>query len=100
MVVLFLDQEHRLLSEECFVSGSADCLSLRPRALFSRALALGSRAIVLAHNHPSGNATPSARDVDATARIGRDARWLDMELVDHLVVAGSCVTSMKRAGLL
>lgn len=100
LAVLFLDQQRRLLSEESFISASVDCVSLKPRVLFSRALALGSRAIILAHNHPSGDPTPSAKDIGTTARIAADSAWLDIEFVDHLVVAGSCVVSMKKAGLL
>jgi DNA repair protein RadC len=100
LVVLFLDQERRLLSEETFVSGAIDCVSIKPRVLFSRALALGSRTIVLAHNHPSGDPTPSARDIAATARIAADAERLDIELIDHLVVAGACAVSMRKAGML
>lgn len=100
LLVLFLDHERRLLSEETFMSGSVDGVSLKPRVFFSRALALGSRAIVLAHNHPSGDPTPSTSDIKATARIAADSDWLDIELIDHLVVAGRCVISMRRAGLL
>ncbi|MFM5924588.1 MAG: RadC family protein [Novosphingobium sp.] len=100
LVVLFLDGQHKLLSEDFFTNGSPDCLSLRPRALFSRALALGCRAIVLAHNHPSGDPTPSQNDIDATVRIALDAEGLDIKLIDHLIVGNCQVVSMKQAGLI
>lgn len=100
LVVLFLDRGHGLIAEESYFSGSAECVSIRPRTLFRRALALGSHAILLAHNHPSGAAIPSAEDAASTLQIAHDAKGLDIELIDHLVVGGNCVTSMKRAGLL
>jgi DNA repair protein RadC len=100
LIVLFLDGQQKLLSEDSFTSGSPDCLSLRPRALFGRALALGCRAIVLAHNHPSGDPTPSQNDIDATVRIALDAEGLDIKLIDHLIVGRRQVVSMKRAGLI
>lgn len=100
LVVLFLDGQQKLLSEDFYTSGSRDCLSLRPRELFGRALALGSRALVLAHNHPSGDPTPSQKDIDATVRIAVDAEGLDIKLIDHLIVGHRQVVSMKRAGLI
>ena len=100
MLVLFLDESHRLISKERYTSGSTGFLSLRPRKLFSRALALGCHAIVLAHNHPSGDPNPSQSDVDATRRVAADARFLDIKLLDHLVIGRSKVTSMLRGGLI
>jgi DNA repair protein RadC len=92
LLVLFLDESHRLLSEERYTSGSTGFLSLRPRKLFSRALALGCHAIVLAHNHPSGDPNPSQNDIDATRRVAVDASFL--------VIGRSQVTSMLRGGLI
>lgn len=100
LFVLFLDEHHRLIAEERYTSGSAGFLSLRPRKLFSRALALGSHAIVLAHNHPSGDPNPSQNDIDATRRIAADASFLDIQLLDHLIIGHSKVTSMLQGGLL
>lgn len=100
LLVLFLDESHRLISEERYTSGSTGFLSLRPRKLFSRALALGCHAIVLAHNHPSGDPNPSQNDIDATRRVAVDASFLDIKLLDHLVIGRSQVTSMLRGGLI
>ena len=100
LFVLFLDARHGLIAEERYTSGSAGFLSLRPRKLFSRALALSAHAIVLAHNHPSGDPNPSQDDIDATRRIAADANFLDIQLLDHLIIGHNQVTSMLRSGLL
>lgn len=100
LIVLFLDEKRGFLAEERFTSGSSNCLSFRPRELFGHALALDCRAILLAHNHPSGDPTPSQNDIDATSRIAADALGLEIELLDHLIVGQAKVVSMKRAGFL
>lgn len=100
LLVLFLDAHHRLIAEELYTSGSTGFLLIRPRKLFSRALALGCHAIVLAHNHPSGDPNPSQQDIDATRRIAADGTCLEIALVDHLVIGHSQVTSMLQRGLL
>jgi DNA repair protein RadC len=100
LLVLFLDRQQRFLAEERWRSVASNCIELRPSSLFRRALMLGSHALVLAHNHPSGIATPSADDVTCTTMIAADARRLDIQLIDHLVVGANDVVSMFRAGLL
>ena len=100
LYVLFLDENQCFIGEHQFTSGSPSCISCRPRALFSRALALGAHAILLAHNHPSGDARPSEADIQATNRISADANGLEIALIDHLIVGGTQIVSMRRAGLL
>lgn len=100
LYVLFLDENQCFLGEHQFTSGSPACISCRPRVLFSRALALGAHAILLAHNHPSGDARPSEADIQATHRIRADANGLEITLIDHLIVGRTQIVSMKRAGLL
>jgi DNA repair protein RadC len=100
LLVLFLDGRGHFLAEERWLSAMPNRLELRPSSIFRRAVMLGSRRLVLVHNHPSGVAEPSREDVATTALIAADASRLDIELVDHLVVGGNHVVSMKRAGLL
>jgi DNA repair protein RadC len=100
LVAIYLDRSGAFLSEESFRSGAEACVSVHPRALFRQAMQLDCSGLLLAHNHPSGDARPSALDIDATRRIAAHGRLLDVELVDHLIVARNSVTSMKRAGLL
>ena len=70
------------------------------RSIIADAAAHNSAGIVLAHNHPSGDATPSAQDCAATRRLASAAEALDCTLVDHLVFAGGQCTSLRRMGLL
>jgi DNA repair protein RadC len=100
LVVIYLDGDRGFQSEEVFGAGTVDAISIRPRALFGRGLMLGSSAILLAHNHPSGVAHPSSLDIEMTRRIADHGRLLEIELLDHLIVGASEVLSMKRAGLL
>jgi DNA repair protein RadC len=100
LVALYLDRSGAFLCEETFRSGAETWVSVQPRVLFRQAMRLDCGGLILAHNHPSGDATPSLLDIDATRRIQSDGRLLEVELIDHLIVAGNSVTSMRRAGLL
>lgn len=72
----------------------------RYRELIAPALAHGAGGMVLVHNHPSGDPTPSPRDVAVTRELGTLARRLDIELIDHIVVGWQSACSLKKAGLL
>lgn len=85
--VLFLDASRRLLADEQLQSGSASHLTLYPRTIFRRAIELDAVAIILVHNHPSGDPTPSKADIVATQRIMAIGRSLDIEILEHIVVA-------------
>lgn len=98
LLVLFADRQHRLLQAEWMGQGSVSIVRCSWRALFARALALDSRAILLAHNHPSGSAAPSSADLAATQQVVRMAGLLAIELIDHLIVARGLVHSMREAG--
>lgn len=99
-VCLFLDARHRLLDSEESARGSLTRMAVYPREIVRRALAVNAAALVVAHNHPSGAATPSAADRQLT-RVLRDALALvDVKLVDHLVVGRNTVFSFAHAGWL
>ena len=100
VLALFGDATGGYLDHRTLASGSMNGIALDRPVLFHRAAALGARQIVLAHNHPSGVARPSDEDIEATRRIRSDGAIIGIELVDHLVVAGNKVFSMRRAGLL
>jgi len=84
------------------VLGGADGSSLTTgfRALIEQALACGARGLIIAHNHPSGDARPSETDVRSTRHLQALARPLDLELFDHVVVSRRAAFSMRHAGLL
>lgn len=86
--VLFLDSRHRLIRFEQLFSGSLTQTSVYPREIAKRALQLNAAAIIAAHNHPSGVAEPSRADQYLTTRLRQSLLVLEIELLDHLVVAG------------
>lgn len=100
LIAIYRDRNGAFSGEETFCSGAKECVIVEPRALFRQAMRLDCGGLLLAHNHPSGDARPSILDIDATRRIAAHGQLLDVELIDHLIIAGNSVTSMKRAGLL
>ena len=100
LIAIYVDRSGAFLCDETFRSGAEAWVVIQPRTLFRQAMRLDCQGILLAHNHPSGDPRPSILDIETTRRIAAHGRLLDVELVDHLVVARNSVTSMKRAGLL
>lgn len=98
MLAIFLDGHSRYICDEIVAQGGWSEVQLRPRVLLRRAIELDSARIVLCHNHPSGRAEPSKRDVEFTERLARCAGSLGIEIVDHLIVAGPRVCSMRAVG--
>lgn len=99
VLAIFTDSDRYVISEEIIAEGGAAQVMLTPRRIFGRALNLDARRILLAHNHPSGCADPSASDVEHTRRLSRQAEELDLKIDDHLIVGFHEVTSMKDRGL-
>ncbi len=100
LVAIMADASGDILCEETVAHGSQTSLSVTPRRIFTRALALDCHRIVLAHNHPSGSAEPSAMDIDHTRLLARQAQGLGISIDDHLVVGRNEVVSMRKRGLL
>ena len=98
LLAIHTDASGGYIAEDAITLHAADTVTLRPRAVFERALALGSRKLLLAHNHPSGAARASKCDVLATKEMARQAGYLEMILIDHLIVTNREVYSMRRAG--
>lgn len=100
-VMLVLDTRHRLLGVELVSVGSVDHTFMAPREVFRTALLRGAAAIVLAHNHPSGDCAPSPDDAQVTKRLGEAAQIIGVDLLDHLVIGhGGSWSSLARAGVL
>src|SRR5688572_14648031 len=98
--VLFLNSSNRLLHDETHTHGSVSETPVYPREIMRRALEVGATALILAHNHPSGDPTPSRGDVEATRRIAEAGRALDICIHDHVIVARSGWSSFRALGLL
>lgn len=98
--VCFADAGRRVMRVERMGTGAASAVRVYPREVAARALELGASFVVLAHNHPSGDPTPSREDVTMTRDIGRALGVLDVALIDHLVVARRGWRSLKSLGLI
>lgn len=98
-VLAALDTKHRVLSIATVSVGTADHTFMAPREIFRDALLAGASAIVVAHNHPSADATPSADDRQLTRRLAQAGATLGVDLLDHLVVGDPEWTSLARLGV-
>lgn len=98
--VLFLDSKNRLLADEIQGRGTINHTPLYPREVVRRALELNASAIILVHNHPSGDPTASREDMTMTQAVQRAASALGIELHDHIIVAGTRWVSFRREGWL
>lgn len=96
--VLCLDGRRRLLADRRVAEGTAESCAVDPRDVFAAALASGARAIVLAHNHPSGDPTPSAEDLQLTRLLVAAGRFLNLRILDHVVVGESGFASLAARG--
>lgn len=98
--VLFLDRKNRLIADEELGRGTVDHVPVYPREVLKRALELGASALILVHNHPSGDPEPSPADIAMTARIAAAGEVLGIALHDHLVIGRARETSFRACGLL
>jgi DNA repair protein RadC len=98
--VLFLDRKNVLIADEVQNKGTVDHTPVYPREIVKRALELGASSIILVHNHPSGDPTPSKADIAMTREITAAARALAIAVHDHLVIGRSGHASFKSLGLL
>ena len=97
--VLFLDKKNQLIADELMNRGTVDHAPVYPREVMRRALELSSSSLILVHNHPSGDPSPSSADVDMTRQVVEAGRALRITVHDHLVVGRDGVASLKALGL-
>ncbi len=98
--LLFLNRKNMLIGDEVQQRGTVDQTAVYPREVVKRALELGATAIIMVHNHPSGDPTPSQGDIDMTNEVKEAAGKLGIVLHDHIVVARGGTSSFKSMGLL
>ncbi|MCW2039317.1 DNA repair protein RadC [Xanthomonas arboricola] len=96
--VFFLDNQRHILATEHIFTGTIDGCDVHPRIVAKRALELKAVAVILLHNHPSGNPEPSEADRKVTERLKEALRLLDIRLLDHLVIGGRQHTSLAARG--
>ena len=98
--VLFLTSRHALIEYVELFRGTIDGASVHPREVAKECLARGAAAVIFAHCHPSGNASPSQADELITRRLVQSLALLDIRVLDHLIIGADAVTSMAELGLL
>lgn len=98
--VLYLDRKNNLVADEVQTRGTIDHTSVYPREIIRRALEHGASALILVHNHPSGDPTPSRADIEMTREVTAAAKALKITVHDHLVIGRAGHASFKSLGLL
>jgi DNA repair protein RadC len=98
--LLFLDRKNALIADEVQQRGTVDHTPLYVREVVKRALDLGASALILVHNHPSGDPTPSRGDIDMTRQVKEALEKIGITLHDHVVIGRSGHTSFRATGLL
>lgn len=96
--VLHLNARNMLICDEDMFPGTVDGAVVHVREILARACEIGSAGILIVHNHPSGDPTPSKADIEVTRRIAAAAATMEVRLHDHLIVTSSGHASLKRLG--
>lgn len=99
-MAIFLDAQHRVLASEELFSGTLTQTSVYPREVVKRALHFNAAAVIFAHNHPSGVAEPSQSDRMLTDALKQSLALVDVRVLDHFIVAGSCCLSFAERGMI
>lgn len=98
--ILFLDRKNKLIADEVQQSGTIDHTPVYPREVVKRALEIGASAIILVHNHPSGDPTPSTADIEMTKKLTQAGRLLGITIHDHVIIGRQTYTSFKALTLI
>ena len=99
-MVLYLNQQNQLIAHETLLAGSISSTEVHPREVVKRALYFNAAAVLFAHNHPSGDITPSQADKTITQRLVQALQLVDIRVPDHLIVGGRQIYSFAEHGLL
>ena len=97
--IILLDNQNQLLHREMLFRGSLNTVSIHPREVIKRVLRHNAAAVILVHNHPSGEPEPSDCDIQMTKRLQELLEMLDVRLLDHFIVAGAETVSLAERGL-
>ena len=98
--VLYLDTRNRLIDDHLAAEGSIDEAAIHPREVIRRAFDVGASALILVHNHPSGDPEPSRADIHMTNRIAEAGRLLNITVHDHVIVGRGTHVSLRAKGLI
>lgn len=100
MCVMLLNVKNHIIAWEVVSIGSLTASVVHPREVFKPAIIKGAASIILVHNHPSGDPTPSKEDLEVTARMVQVGRVMDISVLDHIIIGGDSFISMKEKGVI
>ena len=98
-VAIFLNARNQVIKTDTISMGSLNASLVHPREVFAPAVGISAASVILAHNHPSGDVTPSKEDISLTKRMVQAGQIMGIEMVDHLIVASDKFLSMKEANV-
>ncbi len=97
--VIFLDNQHKIICFEIISHGTIDYADIYPREVAKRALLNNASAIIVAHNHPSGDPTPSQADIAMTKNLRDAVKLLEVRLLDHIITGSETISMAERGDL-
>jgi len=100
LIGLFLNTKGELIKKETIFVGSLNMSVVHPREIFKKAVQVSAASMVIAHNHPSGDPSPSKQDIDITKRLVKSGLMMDIEILDHIIVGQNKYFSFKEHGML
>lgn len=100
LVALFLNTKNQIMHQQTIFIGSLNASIVHPREIFREAVKRSAASIICAHNHPSGDPTPSQEDIHVTRRLVEAGKIMGIELLDHLVIGNNSFVSLKEKGYL
>lgn len=98
LVALFLNTKNQVIHRQTIFIGSLNASIVHPREIFREAVKRSAASIICAHNHPSGNTTPSQEDIQVTRRLVEAGKIMGIEVLDHLIIGNRSYTSLKEKG--
>lgn len=98
--LLFLDQKNKIIADEIQQQGTINCTPVYPREVVKRTLELGATSLIMVHNHPSGDPTPSQADINITKKVIKAAQELEIHVLDHLIIGRFGHTSLREKRLI
>lgn len=98
--LLFLDQKNKIIADEVQQQGTINTTPVFPREVVKRTLELGATSLIMVHNHPSGDPTPSQADIDITRKVIKAAKELEIHVLDHLIIGRFGHTSLREKKLI
>ena len=98
--LLFLDKKNKIIADEVQQQGTIDHTPIFPREIVKRSLELGATGLIMVHNHPSGDPSPSQADIDMTRKVVKAVHELDIHVLDHLIIGRFGHISLREKGLI